>query len=276
MPAVDASTYGLQDIQQMLGLSRAVVIGYVKAGFVDPARGMRKAYRFGFRDVVLLRTAQSLRVAHVPARRIRRALDRLRTLLPSTLPLTGLRITAVGDDVAVWDGAQSIAAVSGQLLLDFEVSPATGTVVAFPHARDEPTNFDHWIARGEALEANDPDASVEAYEQAIALEPRRSDGYLDLGALLHARGALAAALQVYDRALAAIDDDPDVSFNRAIVLEDLGRGADALESYEICLRLDPDHADAHWNAARVYEQSGSDQQALRHFSAFRRLRRRST
>ena len=96
----DDAVYTLQSIQEMLGISRNVVLGLVKAGFVSPVRGPRNTYRFGFQDVVLLRTAQALRSARIPARRIHRSLERLRALLPSTVPMTGLRITAVGDDIA--------------------------------------------------------------------------------------------------------------------------------------------------------------------------------
>jgi DNA-binding transcriptional MerR regulator len=266
-------TYSLQSIQEMLGLSRAVVIGYVKAGFIAPERGPRNAYLFDFQDVVLLRTAQDLRSARIPTRRIRGALDRLRGLLPSSVPLSGLRITAVGDDVVVREGGKQVAATSGQLLFDFEVAAQAGDIVAFPGRKIASSTVDEWIARGEALEPNDAERAIEAYRQAIVLEPSRSDGYLDLGAFLHGLGRNVDALKVYDDALVAIDDEPDLHFNRAIVLEDLDRPVEALAAYERCFALDPEHADAHWNAARLYEQQGVGQMALQHYSAFRRLQR---
>ncbi|HEY2927842.1 MerR family transcriptional regulator, partial [Piscinibacter sp.] len=121
-------TYTLSGIQSMLGLSRAVITGLVAAGFVTPSRGKRREYRFSFQDVVLLRTAYSLQAAQIPPRRILRSLKRLKATLPSELPLTGLRIAAVGNDIAVREGGMQWDAESGQLLIDFEVKPVQGSV----------------------------------------------------------------------------------------------------------------------------------------------------
>ena len=98
--------YTLRSIQQMLGVSRGVIGGFVDAGFITPARGPRKELRFSFQDVVLLRTACSLQAAQVPAAKILRSLRSLRDRLPTSLPLSGLRITAIGNDIAVRDDAQ--------------------------------------------------------------------------------------------------------------------------------------------------------------------------
>src|SRR5438552_19167959 len=119
-------TYTLSGIQSMLGLSRAVITSLIAAGFVTPSRGKRREYRFSFQDVVLLRTAYSLQAAQIPPRRILRSLQRLKATLPSELPLTGLRIAAVGNDIAVREGGMQWDAESGQLLIDFEVKPVQG------------------------------------------------------------------------------------------------------------------------------------------------------
>jgi hypothetical protein len=97
-------TYSVRDLQSMLGISRAVIGSLVASGFVAPSRGRRNEYRFTFQDVVLLRTAYSLREAKIPARKILHSLRRLRAVLPDEVPLTGLRITAVGNEVAVQEG----------------------------------------------------------------------------------------------------------------------------------------------------------------------------
>lgn len=256
-------------------MSRAVVLGYVKAGFVVPTRGARNAYRFGFQDVVLLRTAQGLQAADIPTRRIRRALRRLEEQLPATLPLTGLRIRAVGDDVVVRDGSQSVSAESGQLLIDFEVAAAGGSVIQF-RGRTPSTVADDdvdWAARGEALETSDVEGAIAAYRHAIDASPDHADAVRNLGALLHGQRRFREALAVYDDAIARRPDDADLHFNRAIVLEDLGDLSRATDSYERCLAIDPNFADAHWNVGYLYDRAGAQRDALRHFSAFRRLRR---
>ena len=267
-------TYTLSGIESMLGLSRAVITGLVTAGFVTPTRGKRREYRFSFQDVVLLRTAHSLQAAQIPARRIVRSLQRLRATLPSELPLTGLRITAVGGDVAVREGEQQWDAESGQLLIDFEVKPAQGSV-QFLSAPPQPGAGDAraWFERGVTLEAGAPAQAEQAYREAIARAPSFADPYLNLGVLLGDAGRVAEAAECYRQGLLHCPREALLHFNLGVALEDLEQNADALRAYETCLRLEPTLADAHYNAARLHEQSGHATQAIRHYSEYRRLQR---
>lgn len=259
----------------MLGLSRAVITGLIGAGFVTPTRGKRREYRFSFQDVVLLRTAYGLQAAQIPARRIVRSLQRLKATLPGELPLTGLRITAVGGDVAVREGEHQWAADSGQLLIDFEVKPAQGSVQflsAPPQAGGDDAGA--WFERGVTLEADAPAQAEQAYREAIALAPDYVDPYLNLGVLLGDAGRVAEAAECYRHGLVQCPNEALLHFNLGVALEDLKQTADALRAYETCLRLAPTLADAHYNAARLHEESGHATQAIRHYSEYRRLQQR--
>ncbi|MGJ7506751.1 tetratricopeptide repeat protein [Variovorax sp. GT1P44] len=268
----------LRSLQEMLGLSRSAISGLIANGFVHPARGKRNEYRFSFRDVVLLRTAHDLQAADIPTRKILRALQRLKATLPSELPLTGLRITAVGSTIAVRERNSQWEAESGQLLMDFEVAPARGSVSFVEHlpsddATAASSSADAWFAQGEELEARDMQAAEAAYREALALAPDFADAYLNLGAILCESGRHAEAAALYDLAL---KHEPDVAllhFNRAVALEDLGRLPEALQGYERCLQLDPAVADAHFNAARLHDHLGHPREAIRHYSAYRRLQK---
>jgi hypothetical protein len=123
----DPSPYTIRAIQEMLGLSRGVITGLIASGFVAPSRGPRNEYRFTFREVVLLRTAVELQAARIPPRKILASLRKLKATLPAELPLTGLRITAVGNDVTVRDGRSQWHADTGQLVMDFELAPPPAT-----------------------------------------------------------------------------------------------------------------------------------------------------
>ena len=59
----------------MLGLSASQIRGYTARGFLSPERGSRGELRFGFQDLVILRTAAELTAAKVPQRKIRREAD---------------------------------------------------------------------------------------------------------------------------------------------------------------------------------------------------------
>jgi tetratricopeptide (TPR) repeat protein len=272
-PAAHEASFSLRSVQSMLGLSASVVSALIDAGFVQPARGPRNAYRFSFQDVVLLRTAHRLRAANIPPRKVLRALARLKATLPQELPLTGLRITAVGSDVAVRDGALQWAAESGQLLMDFDVA-AAGDNVAFLErtpAADVPDLPP--AADAQALEAHDKPAAEKAYRRAIAADVTDTDAYVNLSALLCEQGKCRDAVALLADAVQRLPDEPLLHFNQGIALEDLGRHAEAIESYERCIALNPDLADAHFNLARIHEQVGQPQKALRHYGEYRRLQR---
>ncbi len=265
----EASTYTLRRVQAMLGLSRSVVAGLIAEGFVSPTRGPRNEWRFTFQDLMLLRTAHALQASKIPPRKILRSLARLKATLPQELPLTGLRITAIGADVAVRSPQGQWQADSGQLLMDFEVAPVAGSVAFL--TRDSDTSS--WFERAVALEGSDAAAAEAAYRQAIALAPGFEAAYLNLGAMLCVAERFAELASLSDDAVRHCPASSLIHFNRGVALDHLERLPEAMASYERSLALDPTLADAHYNLGRLREQIGDTRGALRHFSAYKRLQR---
>lgn len=264
-------------LQSMLGISRPVLAGLISAGFVTPSRGPRNELRFTFQDVVLLRTALQLRSAKIPPRKIANALLRLKAELPDKLPLSGIRVTAVGNTIAVKTGPSRWDAITGQLLLDFEVADIKGDVVVLdpaPRQNDVGRQAEEWYDLGEQLMESDAKGAEQAYRKALELSPKPFyEAYVDLGVLLCEQdGRCEDALSVFDRALSHFPDDAVLHFNRAVALEELGRLSEAGRSYKRCLQIDPSYADAHHNLAMLHEKLGDRQGLVRHLSAYRRLR----
>jgi len=282
-------TYSMRELQSMLGISRGVISALVAAGFVVPSRGPRREYRFSFQDLVLLRTAYGLRAAQIPPRKILASLRRLRSMLPREMPLTGLRISAVGNEVAVNDGPARRQVESGQLLFDFEmpgpeahvrvlVPPPSSGAASSQATRSTLADIEEpdaaaWFARGMQLEGDDAAGAEAAYRRALALDPACLDASLNLGVLLGDAGRGVEAVAVYRAALPHAQGEALLHYNLAVALDDLGRDAEALEHYTACLGLDPTLADAHYNAARLHERLGHAAQAIRHYNAYRRLQR---
>jgi tetratricopeptide (TPR) repeat protein len=268
--------YSLRKLQSMLGVSRSILNGLIEAGFVQPARGRRNELRFSFQDVVVLRTAFQLQSAKIAARKILRAIDRLKTDLPEALPLSGLRITAVGDSVVVRTGAQQWDATSGQLLLDFEVAPIKGDVAfldSTPRGQRHEQQAEEWFLLAEQLVAVDVAGAEQAYRRVLGMSPTpHYTAYTNLGVLLcEADTRCEDALAVFDEALTHFPHDALLYFNRAVALEELKRYEDAAAAYKQCIALDATHADAHFNLARLSEMQGDKQGLVRHLSAYRRL-----
>ena len=270
-------SYSVRDVQRVLRLSPAVTRGLIRAGFVKAGRGPRRAYRLSFQDLIVLRAARALIDARIPAKRIRRSLERLRRELPASLPLSGLAISAVGDRVVVRDGETRWQADSGQYLLGLDVTLEEGVLQVVEHraepaaaATAAPPALDRF-AQGLALENTDPEAAVMAYRQATDENPRNAPAWINLGRLLHVLGRTAEAEEVYRRALGHAGQDPLLLFNQAVLLEDVGKTAAALDAYQAALAGDPDLADCHYNLARLYESLGRQQHAIRHLGEYRRL-----
>jgi tetratricopeptide (TPR) repeat protein len=266
--------YGVRDVEKMLRLPRSTIRAMASAGFVTPSRGPRNALLFSFQDLIVLRTAQALASANVPAKRITRSLKELRRQLPETMPLSGLSISAVGEQVVVRDSAGQRQVESGQYVLDFEGDPASGSLSVIEHAAPAagaaPAD---WFERGVALEGKDPQAAIEAYGSAVVAEPERLDARINLGRLLHEARRYREAERVYRQAIAVGGPDPLLLYNLGVLLGDLGRKREAVEAYQAALRGDPAMADGHYNVALLYEDLGKPTRAIRHMSEYRRLTR---
>ena len=264
--------YSVRDVTRLLGLSRSIVSGFVDAGIVSPRRGPRGEYRFSFPDLVVLRTAQALKAAQLPPARIVRSLRKLRAKLPPAVPLTGLRVEAVGDAVVVTEGDAQWQPDDGQYVLRFAVQSTPRGVAFFetPKGRAKEAVQD-WFGRALALEGHDPAGACAAYRSALAADPQHLDAYINLGLCLHNGGRVEEALAVYREGLAQCGPDGTLLYNLAVALEDSARVDEALEAYRAAVAAAPDMADAHYNLALLCQQRGLGQEALRHLSAYRRL-----
>ena len=231
--------YGVHDVEKLLGLPRSTIRALVEAGFVTPGRGPRNTLRFSFQDLIVLRTAQALAAARVPAKRINRSLKELRRHLPETMPLSGLSIDAVGDRVVVKEGASRWQAESGQYLLAFEGDPVTGAL---------------------KIIAPEPPPAAESLEDRI-----------DQGYDLHEAGRLKEAEAAYRKALETHGPDALLLYNLGVLLEDMKRKSEAIEAYQAAVHVDPLMADGHYNLALLCEELGKAQEAIRHMAQYRRL-----
>jgi tetratricopeptide (TPR) repeat protein len=232
--------FGVREVEKLLRLPRSTIRALVEAGFVTPSRGPRNTLRFSFQDLIVLRTAQALAAARVPARRINRSLKELRRQLPGAMPLSGLSINAVGERVVVKEGARRWQAESGHYLLGFEGDPAAGALKV--------------IAR-----------------EAEAAQEETLEDQIDQGYELHEAGRLQEAEAAYRKALEIHGPEPLLLYNLGVLLEDMGRKAEAVEIYQAALHADPGMADGHYNLALLCEGLGRAQEAIRHMAQYRRL-----
>lgn len=272
-----AEAFTVRSIRQFLGMSRHTIDQLIAGGHVSPARGPRNRWQFSFRDVVLLRVAQRLREERIPTRRIIRSLAALRASLPADLPLTGLRIRAIGDQVVVERQRQAWHPESGQLLIDLELGEGTlqhGHPAALAErSRGRPgaaqpsppdTGMDAGraaeIAASAAAERAASAAAETAAAAAVIDEARAIEAYLAAEAL--EADDHVAAEAAYRRALALDPDLVDAAINLSALLCEAGRAADAEAMLDPVLAAHPEIATLHFNRAVALEDQGRTGEAI--------------
>lgn len=245
-----------------------------------PGRGPRNEYRFGFRDVVVLRTAKRLLDARVSSKR---TLQALLDLTSSGIPggVSSAQIFADGRRVLVREAERLWEVDSGQGAFDF----AAGAAGSHRPVKSSPDvaqlNNDNWLLARERcartssewynlgldLEDVDLDRAINAYRQAIELNDANADARVNLGRLLQLDGQPAEAAQHYRSAL-------DIAPEHQLALYNLGTVFDERDEHEqaaVYYRRAADVPDAHYNLARLSELAGDELSARRHLRCYRQL-----
>jgi tetratricopeptide (TPR) repeat protein len=262
--------YDANALKRRFGIDASAVRLLRRAGHIQPQKcGGRLQY--SFQDLIVLRTASTLRAARIPARTISRTLQKLRTCLPAGMPLSGLSVSVVGDHVVVREDHLLWESDSGQYVLSLQVTHKAGELEMIDRRKPTPSTSnepEQQFAEGFRLEASDVQAARRAYEACLAADARHAQARLNLGRLLHLNGELDEAERIYR---VAIGVDALLAFNLAVLLEDAKREEEAVAMYRDALALDPELADAHFNLARLHERAGDTQSCFRHLLAYRRI-----
>ncbi|MEM7050993.1 MAG: tetratricopeptide repeat protein [Acidobacteriota bacterium] len=270
------SGYSTREVARLLATTPRRVRSFVAAGVLAPRGSARRGYRFGFQDLVLLRTARELEGRSVPARRIRRALASLRRQIAPQGSLSAVKVTAEGGRVVARCRGEAWQPESGQRLLPFEPLPAKttavrGTVLSHPGAARPERSARQWFDQGRDLEARDGVAAINAYREALSRDPRLAEAHLNLGRLLHEQRDLEAAERHYREATRLRPADATAAFNLGVALQDLGRPRAAIEAYQLALAADPAYADAYFNLAGLYDELGQRAVAIQNLKTYKAL-----
>lgn len=270
--------YTEREVASVLGLPEARIRAFVKEGFLEPRRGQGGELRFGFQDLVLLRTAKGLTEAGVSPRRVRRALASLEAQLPRGRPLTAVQVFAREGDVVVHDGDLEWEPVTGQVLFNFDVKDLASeaeplTIQAERRATeaDLEMSADDWYELGSDLETVSPARARDAYRRALELEPRHVEARINAGRLLYEAGLFEAAEAHFAYARRERASDATAAFNHGLAFEALARPRDAVEAYRAAVEQAPRYREAYRALARLYERMGEAQAALQTYARYKEL-----
>jgi tetratricopeptide (TPR) repeat protein len=259
--------FNSEEVQRILGLNAKQLEYWERLRLVSPRKESGNRF-YDFRDLIGLRTVKQLVEEGVPASRLRRALAALREKLTNPqASLSELRILSDGKDILVERGGARLEPLSGQFALNFETSELDQKVRVM--ARRGP-NADEWLATALEYEAEGETRAqaIDAYEQALCLDPEKLDALLNCGTLCYEEGNLKKAAEYFGRALRVDPESALAHFNLGSVLEEVGRLEAARLHLRNAVRLDPEYPDAHYNLAFVCEKLGAYNEARRHWQAY--------
>ncbi|HXE89752.1 MAG TPA: tetratricopeptide repeat protein [Terriglobales bacterium] len=259
--------YQRADVLRILRITARQLGSWEKAGLV--AVGESYSF-FDLLQIKKLRDLSAKRVRPAVIRESLRAMQRQVAGMENPLLEAGTFSTD-GRRIVFRHRGRSVEPIAGQFLLDFgtveNVVPAKVKYMRPAETAEE------YFARGVALE-EDPgmqNQAIEAYEQAIELDPRHAAAHINLGTLHYNRRDYVQAEKHYR---AAIASDPRYAlayFDLGNVLDETGRLPEAVETYKRAIQLAANYADAHYNLALAYEKLGQPRKALPHWRTYLRM-----
>lgn len=271
--AAAKQAYSRAGATRLLQITERQLKSWEDQGLVQPFE------TYGFRELLALRTITKLRKSRRPVAQIRRALDALsETLRDVADPLTELKIYADGKRIRVELGSHAMEAESGQLLLNFdrrELKRLLTLKGPDPGAaeRERRASAERWFQRGLELEQTGAPVEevIDAYEQAIALDPHSAGALVNMGTLFFNVRQWKKAERYYLKALKVDPEYALAHFDLANLYDERGQRDQAMEHYLAALRSSPSYADAHYNLALLYQGANQHMHAVRHWTEYLKL-----
>jgi tetratricopeptide (TPR) repeat protein len=263
-----------REVAKLLGVTETRLRSLDRAAIVSPSGQRGKLRVYTFQDLIALRATRELLEQRVRLKDVARAIGALRQALPRiTRPLQELRIVGDGRRVVVRADEGSFEAITGQMVLDFQVQSLREDVVRVLRPETSEvrarTAYDLYV-QASALD-EDPATYAQAeelYERAIRLDPSLAIAYTNLGNIRFRRGDEAAAVDWYRRAIEVDTRQPEAHYNLGYVMLERGDARAATAYFEQALLGDPRFADAHFNLAMAWEQLGERGRARPHWRKY--------
>ena len=265
-----SETYTRAEIRRILGINENSLRSWERVGLTEP----RDDYSFA--DLISLKTLQSLRENQIPAKRIREAMQQLRTRLANvSRPLDELKIVSDGRRIAVELPGEKMEALTGQMLFNFEAERLRPVSTLERKDREQQHGSgaqgeEYWFQYALDLERSGapPHEIIEIYRKVLDYNPEAAGAWVNIGTLHYRQGLLQLAEKSYKEAIRAYPEYALAHYNLGNVCEETSRLEEAAEHYESALRYRSDYADAHYNLALVHERREQFLDAAKHWQRY--------
>jgi DNA-binding transcriptional MerR regulator len=250
-----------------------------RAGLLRASRRVGRMPLFDYQEVTGARRIAELLASGIREDRLQTTLYTLRSVLPdggesvSELPLVEQNL-----ELLYRDDRGLLEPRTRQRCFDFappsdeadaDDPDATNETLAFP-APGEPDAMtsEDWFNQGcRLLEANDPQAAVEAFRTVLMEQPGEPDANFHLAEALYRLGNLSAAKERFYAAVELEHDFLEAWIQLGCLHAELEEIQSALDAFDVALRIHPDNADAHWHKADLLWGLGRAAESVPHWDA---------
>ena len=148
-------------------------------------------------------------------------------------------------------------------LIKDKISSKMVTAISESGLEDYKKTADYWFNQGyyHHQSAMYKDA-IEAYKQAIRIDPDYADTHNNLGAAYGNSGMYKDAIEAYKQAIRINPDFAMAHINLGYAYGNLGMYKEEIEAYKQAIRIDPDYANTHNNLGAAYGNSGMYKDAI--------------
>ena len=145
-----------------------------------------------------------------------------------------------------------------------ELGQLDASVVAYNKALAiKPDYAAAYYNMGNALkEQGKLEEAIKVYNQALAIKPDYSVAYINMGNALKEQGKLEEAIEAYNQALAIQPGNAKAYINMGVTLKEQGKLEEAIEAYGKSLAVKPDNAEAHNNMGIALKKQGKLEEAM--------------
>ena len=131
----------------------------------------------------------------------------------------------------------------------------------------KPDYAEAYCNMGNALQEQDKlEKAIGSYNKAIAIKPEYADPYNNMGNALQEQGKLEEALEAYNKAIAIKPEYADPYNNMGNALQEQGKLEEAIEAFNRALAIKPEYADAWSNIGNALKEQGKLEEAIEAFN----------
>lgn len=116
-----------------------------------------------------------------------------------------------------------------------------------------------------ALTAKQYEIAIQEYRQAVALDPKNSPVYYNLGLAYYHNGDTGSAMAAYQKAIDLKPTDAIAYHQMGIAFMHLRKYDDAIPYFHRAIKLDPTYPLSHGALGSIYSEQGKTQEAIEEF-----------